>query len=110
MGSHQEIPDAGFREQTAVRDLELRGPGGEFDVCSPEGANQDESVLMAGDADAATEPEESGLDDEGAGFFVHLPAHGLLPSHFVSDASGRPPGKPQWSPSRLIKTMPPSGV
>ena len=34
---------------------------------------------MSGDADAATETEDSGLDEKDARFFVHLPAHGLLP-------------------------------
>ncbi|MBE1608557.1 hypothetical protein HEB94_005405 [Actinopolymorpha pittospori] len=67
-------------DQAAVWDLELWFPGGEFDVCTPQSADEHRPLVLPGDAYPASEPEEPGLDDDRAGFFEHLPAEGVFPA------------------------------
>jgi len=45
----------------------------------PQGPDEDLTRLWPRDARAATEPQESGVDDRGARLFEHLPSQGLLP-------------------------------
>src|SRR6266700_1425444 len=80
------------RNNTPVCNLELRLPGGQLDLGSPQGSDEHQPLLRSCDAPASSESEQSSLDNNRASLFPHLSMECLYPGFLLLwPATGQTP-------------------